>query len=524
LSILSVLGGFLAHQLLKSYQMFAALPGGNLWRREAIFIALTMVLSGIISVLNWDKLFLDFNDYHNLLTLPLRLRTLLLAKFVSLLAYAFIVATVFNLCSSAVFVLYPATKIPVFPLWSGVGHYLANLLGSIVIFFGVALLQSLLIIFFNREFYRKIASLFQAFLLFLMIAALFLVPNFYSLLAKMNTLPSSLPGYLPPLWFVGIYDQMIGYHHPFINRLIPVGLILAILFPLLYLLMSPFTLKRYLHASGNSEKKFKTNPLVRLWGKVFNGLFLRHPVERGVFYFYIKTLKRSRSHLLKLTLYLAIPLGFFIIKVVSISVAKGLPGFREIDPELLAIPLLLHLALVLGWRSAVEHPVDLKANWLFRLAPLEKSRHYLMALKKALFFTGVLPVVFLFYPFYHLFWGMKNALYHSFFCLAIALLLREIVFLHFKKIPFTVESSPGKNNLMLFWPLYLVTLVGYYNMLSQLALALLSHPRYYMIFYTVVLGIYTGLNIYRHLKEKERVLVFEEEPESVMLTLGFDPQ
>jgi hypothetical protein len=288
--------------------------------------------------------------------------------------------------------------------------------------------------------------------------------------------------------------------------------------------MSPVSLKKYLQTSSSSKKKSKSNSLVLFLGRIFNGLFLKHPVQRGIFYFYIKTLKRSRSHILKLILYMALPISFLISKLFYLGLEKGIPGFRQINFDLISVPLILYFFLVIGLRMVVRHPVDLKANWIFRISPVDRSLHYLKALKKSLFFTAVLPVIIFLYPFYHYFWGMKNAIYHSFFSMTIALLMMEICFVNFRKIPFAAEYNPEKYKMRYYWPVYFLIFLEYYISLSRLGLSLITNPSYYIVFYAAVLVIYVGLKIYQHIKDKQRILIFEEDTEPVMLTLGFDSQ
>ncbi len=82
LSALAVICAFFAYSLVGRY--FIQADTSTAWMERCIFIIFLMIIMGFLTVLEWDILLPDIRDYVNLLTLPIRIRTLFLAKLSSL--------------------------------------------------------------------------------------------------------------------------------------------------------------------------------------------------------------------------------------------------------------------------------------------------------------------------------------------------------------------------------------------------------------------------------------------------------
>jgi hypothetical protein len=81
-------GGIIAAFILMPYLLaMLGYTSETAWVEKTLFMTLSMAFTGIISVINWNNMFLDEKDYLYLSGLPIKTNTLFTAKFFSLLAF-----------------------------------------------------------------------------------------------------------------------------------------------------------------------------------------------------------------------------------------------------------------------------------------------------------------------------------------------------------------------------------------------------------------------------------------------------
>src|SRR6185436_13235966 len=68
-----------------------------------LYISLAMAICGIVTVLKWDRILPDSQDYLNLAPLPIRARTIFLANAGAILIAVVVIAVDVNLVPSALF-------------------------------------------------------------------------------------------------------------------------------------------------------------------------------------------------------------------------------------------------------------------------------------------------------------------------------------------------------------------------------------------------------------------------------------
>jgi hypothetical protein len=96
-ALLAVLCGHVSNAMLSRYMLFEDL--GTSWVEKCYVTTFFMLLIGIIAVCEWDFIFPDERDYANLMPLPVRIRTLFLAKFASLFLFVSLFAVAINAIS-----------------------------------------------------------------------------------------------------------------------------------------------------------------------------------------------------------------------------------------------------------------------------------------------------------------------------------------------------------------------------------------------------------------------------------------
>jgi hypothetical protein len=522
--VLVIAGGFISHQLLFPYLIYR-LSGAAvtaIWIKKAVFLTIIMAITGCFTALNWQNIFPDSKDYTNLLVLPVKRRNLFLAKFSSLLVIVGLISFAFNVLSVFVFTFYLSEHIHVNIFYFAFTHVFITFLANLFVFMAVACLQGIFSLLFKNKWFQRISNALQVIFLFGFISLLFYLPRIseYLPVAKENT--SSFIYFFPPLWFTGLYEKMTGSSDMVFTTHVYIIALALILSTGLYLLGFPITFKRFFNACTTGEKGEHPGKLQYTVKRWFNSIFLRHPTQRGIFYFMLHTLKRSRFHRLHLVMYMSLPTAYILVHVVYHYSGKGGAYFQTPNMFLVGISLITYFFLAFGLRMIIRHPINLEANWLFQLTETEEKKHYIRGMKKALYFFGGVPGFVLLFIFYFYCWGYPLAVYHSLYSLGIFLLFVEVIFHRYKKIPFAGTHDPGKPNIKLYWPLYAAGFLEGFVTFSILGLTLMREPRYYILFFAAVLGLKMLLVFrrYEKYKDEEFRFIYEEEPEEVMMTLN----
>jgi len=521
LVILAVAGMLVANAAYEPFLLFAIfdMSLSDLWRYEAMLVTFSMAIAGVLAVASWDKLFLDRLDQVNLRPLPVSARKLFAAKSLGLLAFVIAVTAVGNFFPVLIAAAYPADLLG--SLSAGPAHFAAALLGSLFVFLAVALLQELVMILLPPGLGKRVAVLAQALLLFVFLSPLVWFPLVHRSLPALKAGGSAFFRHYPPMWFTGIFHRLIGLRDPVLDAAGRLGIFAIIVLLLLYLLVSPASLRRFIRGTAAAPAARRRRASFPAGRRLLASVFLRHPVQRAVFSFFMQTLRRSREHKLKLTLFLALPVSYLLSQFVFIYFKKGLSG-RALDSLLISMPLALHFFLVIGMRLTIAYPHTLSASFIFRSSESLPLRHYMNGLKKALFCSAVIlpPLVSL--PLQIHFWGWRPAFLHALYSLAVAILLVEILFFNSRKVPFATEHVPGKFKLRFYWPVMVLGFLLYDQVLTGLGKSLRHSPSGYPVFFLLVALICALLRVNQRRRLAGERLVFEEEPEPAMMTLGFD--
>ncbi|HVW11214.1 MAG TPA: hypothetical protein VHC90_21665, partial [Bryobacteraceae bacterium] len=173
--------------------------------------------------------------------------------------------------------------------------------------------------------------------------------------------------------------------------------------------------------------------------------------------FTIRTLARSRQHRMNLAFYLGV--GFAMAVVIKAPM-----------PSIL---LLLCLAVV-GTRLAFSRPLDLRANWLFRILPVSGAATARTTARRALLALTLLPAVIGGAVWFLRGWSVADAAKHLFLVALFGMLLIEAWLITFRKIPFACSYLPGKSRFHLIFagtiqllPLALMQLVEWEQQIAS---------------------------------------------------------
>ncbi len=129
----------------------------------------------------------------------------------------------------------------------------------------------------------------------------------------------------------------------------------------------------------------------------------------------------------------------------------GIDLLHRVNVPMLVSSVVMLCAAWLGTRTVFSLPLDLRANWLFRVTPPPGGADCLTAVRRALLAFSVLPVlaasaVLLW------FWPWTTVAQHLLVLGLIGSFLADTSLKGFRKIPFTCSYLPGKSKVhLVFW-------------------------------------------------------------------------
>ena len=525
LTLLAVFFAWSSELLLFKYLI---VPDANRsWQEKNYIFTLMMLVFAVVTLLEWDVLFPDRQDFSNLMPLPVRLRTMFTAKLVSFVLFIGMFSVAMTSVSSVLFAIYLAewrAKSAAVLVRFIVSHILAGFAANFAVFFGFVLLQSFLMAAIPPGLYRKVSLLVRFVLITALVFLLFgfvvqpsmLGSSFHSLETLKNTGDPFLLRY-PPLWFVGLYEVLVGTADPLFEAQARTGGLVLLLSLAAFAASSAVSYHRHVRRTLEVRKGSPAFSRIREgWRRFLSLTVFREPEERAVFGFFSDTLRSSGKHRMSLAYYLAVGAAAILIFVVSYR-----ESFRALTPAngfLLVQPLLLVFALVAGIRVLVDRPAAPEANWVFRLTETPRTAKYLAGLKKSVLLHLILPLFVGVFALHAWLWDARTALLHAAFGLVISVLAVEAAFYHYRKVPFACTYIPGKLKLQFTAIPVLIGLLLTMMALAAIEKTILMDPGRGVAFLTVAAAALFAMRIGNKNYYKKSSLLFEEEPQAAMVT------
>ncbi len=414
-------------------------------RGDALFlITLAMLASALFTALQWQALFPGLRDYLALAALPARMSEIFVAKFAALFAMAIAVIAAEAAPPSVIIPAMMAGRYSYRCVWHVPGICAASMLGGLFVFFTLVAFQGALLNLLPVRQFPRVSLAFQGVSLAALAGALpfvFSIPDFYNRLPK----TAAWPVYAPPFWFFGIDQFIFGARDAQTTLLARIALCAVPTSAASAILMYLWSYRR--HRIRVLEAP-STEPAVRaFWPAAVSGRLLARPRTIGVFAFIWTTVARSRQHRLILTAFTAISVALIADGFSSVVLdGRIAPGpFRE---AVIAIPLALSLFFLSGLRYLFRLPVELRANWLFRVTEPGHASELAAGIDGFLIYCGAIPIALVTFPIVAVLLGARTALLVSLTSFLISLVLVEFLLLAFSKIPFTSSYMPGQRPLI----------------------------------------------------------------------------
>ncbi|HJT87677.1 MAG TPA: hypothetical protein VJ732_07465 [Bryobacteraceae bacterium] len=484
------------------------------WMAQHFLIATTMLAVGLFAVMSWESMFPDRRDVLILSPLPVRARTTLFAKAAAVATALSITVSALNGFTGLVlpwgFASQGATHVMrAFGAW-----WATQFAAGLFMFCSVLTVQGMAQLL-RRQAYLRVSSWLQTALFILILTVYFLQPPFsevQDLLANESALR-----WIPSYWFFGLFHQLSG------SILAPPAFLAARAWMGLGAALCG-AIAAYLIAN------FRTLPMLAEQPDILparRGLG-RLPrfgdsLQTAVVQFSVCTLLRSRHHRVVLTFYLGLGLGLAIFISHMPEVYLRASGFgewyRQNAPLLMASTLIL-CAAVLGTRVVFSLPLEVRANWIFRMMPQAGVRRCLAASRRSLYVLAVAPVWMSSAALFFYLWPWRVAAEHLILLGALASAVAELSIHGFHKIPFTCSYLPGKTRfnmaLVYLWLFLLVT-----EWAADREIAALSRPDLYVctLCILVTLALLARWRSGAAAQSEGEQVQFEETPEPAVLAL-----
>ena len=454
---------------------------------KALYLGLSMVATGIIVNIVWNALLLDRRDATILGVLPLRRQTILRAKLSALAIYILTISIGMHVAASVAFgAILGNHGSLAFMVRNVVAHLAAGTLASMFVFALLCALQAVALVGLGPRFFNRFSPLLQTLLVATVILTLLALPTIVRALpptveqAGLTPVVSERltgssgvtaradldlrvkPWILdtPVLWFVGLYEWILGTADPLLTGLARTALIVTGALLAILLLTYPLGYRRTLADTLSGPARASILAYLSAW--LTRGL-ARSPQTRASMQFLLATVARVERH--RLTLALGC----------GAAAALALPIFlrsRSADAagstEWMSIPLVAMLFMTVALRLAAALPSELQSSWVF--ASIDADPRRLRAGVFRVLAAGVVtPIAIASVAVGWSLLGAPSAVAFGLICLAAGLLLAEALVHRFSGMPCARVWSPETVNLRKLWPFYLFFFLAFTRGMPWLA-------------------------------------------------------
>jgi hypothetical protein len=422
------------------------------------YLGFAMVASGLISAVTWSSLLLDRRDSLVLGVLPVSGRRIVRAKLTALCGYIVAVAIGTHALAAVSFGFFLASRNTLSFTAAGiVAHLVAACGASACVLLAVVAVQGVLFAALGPRRFTAVSPWLQSIVVAVMLIGMVLLPLVST--STVDTLAGSgnavRPWILetPPLWFLGLYEVVLGTSDPALRQLslraigalASAGLLTMVVYPVAYRRL----VSNVVEMSASSARHGWAARAIE-W---VVGLVSRDSVTRASSQFFLMAIRRSTRHRLTVAMAMGVT-----IAMISPTLFRWMPRLTTLPDvpsiDLLALPLEVILFLLVGLRVAAALPADLDAGWMpnsigARTAPLRAG------LWRTMFVAVVVPVSLATALIYWRVWGDRWALMHTTMCVVLGAVLIEALVWGFDGLPCGRRWQPEEANVRKWWPGYL---------------------------------------------------------------------
>jgi hypothetical protein len=413
---------------------FIVFDVAKLWPLATHYFGLCIIASGFLAVAAWEDLFPDETDQAVLSSLPLPTSSLMWAKAAALAVLMGIGTLALSALTPLVFAIVclpdDGTASQFFRLLAG--HFAGACLACLTTFFACGALRGLALLLPDWRSVRRLSSWLQSALAFALVAGFALLPWMARDLSEKFLANSPTLLLMPPLWFVGLAQWVVGQRGGAFDRLALAALSAPAVAAVCLVCLLSVGFRRFGRLTQDRGEGFGTGRPSGFPSTLLNRVVLRSPQSRAAFWFFVCTLWRGPRQRLRLLTYLAAAAGWIV--VVQAAGSGGL---------MYAAPVAGFLA-VAGVRSAASISIGERAAWIIRVTERRDKADYLWGLRWAVWLGVLLPTFCFLAPVLSAYASSGPLLAcHLLLDLLAAALLSEALVLSVPTFPFTALPAPG---------------------------------------------------------------------------------
>ncbi len=390
--------------------------------------------------------------------------------------------------------------------------------------YGVVLLaQGLAAQLLSRRSFLRASGYLQVSAFCVIVGMYFLQPGFGGLSEPSTGSLLRIIQWLPSYWFLGLYQELNGSLHPAVApwaRRAWFGLAgvaggTAAVYGLFYWR----TLRQIIE-----EPDIVPGSHSLSWLPPFGGR-----VQTAIGQFSVRTLARSRQHRMILAFYLGVGLAFTGLLMKDPATKRQFTEGAATNPwseasiPLWASSVIMMALAVVGTRVVFGFPLDLRANWIFRVIGVKPGQESRTASRRALLLLSVAPVWLIAALVCWGLWPSRETAVHLAVLGFVGMIAADLSLLGLRKIPFACSYLPGKSRF------HMAFLGGIALLLLSLKAVLLekeaqqeSGSTVVMLALLIFLCAATRWVATWLLRRDQEELQFEEESDPAVQGLGLD--
>ena len=427
------------------------LPAWDRMDVRCFFVVYSFVIMGAVAVFEWEMLFPDKLDFLVLTPLPIRPMQMFAAKAAALAGFLGIFLLATNVGGTGLL-----SSNWLGPLWPQVkAHFVATMLAGLFAELLFLAIGGVMLCVLSARMFRIASPLLQMLAVMALALLLFAYLRFTgSIPVLLQQEPLGAARWLPPLWFLGLYEEMLsgraapafapvmaGYA---VRGLAIAAGIVVVTYPLAWARVRRMTVEGVTRGRGKRSR----------WTEWLTTEVVRRPGERAVFHFIGQTMARNNRYQVYLAIYCGVGLALAASSAVSITEAHGAMRLGLSDYGLHAVMPMLIFWTIAGLRVAFAFPVNLQAGWIFRVTGVDLRECAAAARRWVTVCAGcVLAGILLALSLAG--WDAEKLTVQAVCGGCLCLLLSDGFFFAQRSVPFNQPRMPGKVSFPLMLTLYI---------------------------------------------------------------------
>src|SRR5688572_13791419 len=498
------------------------------------YIALSMTVSALLAVTQWDSLVVDVRDSAILEPLPVRPTVIRRAKLTAVAILGLAAALLVNVMPTLIFpwLLVYTTRLTVLAMLTLIAtHAVVTVAAAAWAYLSIIALRETLTALATTRWRTFLSPLVQGALIVGLGSALLLIPPSSDRIDK--RLSNEWRALSPPMWFLGVYEMMAG---DVLRNAPRVGLtprkaradvaasaaydrhqarfaMLARRAGTVSLLTAALTVLAYwwnsrrFPSAGPLHSRRRRWPGARAWTRL---AIIPGQTARAGYAFTLAAVWRSSLHRLTIACAGAAGVAVAVVTLSGVDV-QGTLTAADIPTAVFAIQPMFYGVLLVAFRHVVRVPAELRANWAIRLAWRDREREFMAGVRLAALTGIVLPALAIVLPLFWFLLGLPAAIAHAALGCAGAMVILEALFLSYDKVPFTCTYLPSENLKTFGIPYVVIFLIGA-STFAGMERAALQDPAAAVRTIVLLTVIYIGLRVASLRQIKRPPIDFDEAP------------